>query len=154
STLKRLPPEVLQAGSLFSDGDLSAAQTILREYLLNAGNHAEALRLLGRIAHRCNVLDEAERRLEEALKLAPEYRAAHLDYVSILLDRQKYLRAHEEINTLLKLEPENRDSLSISAAACVGLGRHESAISIYRRLLAASPDSSDLHVALGHSLKS
>src|SRR5262245_47245827 len=98
STLKRLPPEVLQAGSLFSDGDLSAAQTILREYLLNAGNHAEALRLLGRIAHRCNVLDEAERRLEEALKLAPEYRAAHLDYVSILLDRQKYLRAHEEIN--------------------------------------------------------
>jgi tetratricopeptide (TPR) repeat protein len=154
STLKRLPPEVVQAGSLFSDGDLSAAQKILRAHLVDAGNHVEALRLLGRIEHRYNVLDEAERLLEAALKLAPDYRAARLDYVRILLDRQKYLRAHEEINTLLRLEPDNRDYLSIYAAACGGLGRHESAIGIYRQLLAASPESSELHVALGHSLKS
>src|SRR5262249_31310707 len=116
STLKRLPPEVLQAGSLFSDGDLSAAQNILHAYLLNAGNHVEALRLLGRIEHRCNVLDEAERLLEKALKLAPDYAAARLDYVSILLDRQKYRRAHEEIIALLRLEPENRDYLVMCAA--------------------------------------
>src|SRR5215468_10429588 len=35
SNLKRLPPEVVQAGSLFSDGELSAAENILRAYLLN-----------------------------------------------------------------------------------------------------------------------
>src|SRR5262249_12109654 len=92
--------------------------------------------------------------LESALKLAPDYRAARLDYVRILMDRQKYLRAHEEINILLRLEPGNRDYLSLYAAACVGLGRHESAIVLYRQLLAASPESSDLHVAVGHSLKS
>src|SRR6516225_9769056 len=47
STLQRLPPEVIQAGSLFSDGELSAAAKILREYQLKSGDHAEALRLLG-----------------------------------------------------------------------------------------------------------
>jgi predicted Zn-dependent protease len=49
SILKHLPPEVVRAGSLFSDGDLSAAEKILRAYLLAAGNHVEALRLLARL---------------------------------------------------------------------------------------------------------
>jgi tetratricopeptide (TPR) repeat protein len=154
SMLKRLPAEIVRAGSLFSDGELTAAEEILRAYLFNAGNHVEALRLLGRIEHRCNVLDEAERLLEAALKLAPDYRAARLDYVRILLDRQKYLQADEEIHALLRLEPDNRDCLSLYAAACVGLGRHESAVGLYRQLLAGSPESCDLHVALGHSLQS
>jgi tetratricopeptide (TPR) repeat protein len=155
STLKHLPPEVVQAGSLFSDGELSAAENILWAYLLNAGEHVEALRLLGRIEHQLKVLDEAELLLEAALKLAPDYGAARLDYVRILIDRQKYLQAHEVINTLLSLEPDNRDYLSLYAAACVGLGRHEPAIALYRHLLAASPaPSAELHLALGHSLKS
>ena len=55
-----------------------------------------------------------------------------MDYVRVLIDRQKYLRAHEEIDFLLRLEPDNRDYLSLYAAACVGLGRHESAIALYR----------------------
>ena len=153
STLRQLPPEVVQAGSLFSDGDLSAAENILRAYLLQAANHVEAMRLLARIEHQRDVLDEAELLLEAALQLAPNYRAAHLDYVRVLIDRQKYLQAREEIDTLLRLEPDNRDYLSLYAAACVGLGEHEPAIAVYRRLLAESPESAELHVSLGHSLK-
>jgi tetratricopeptide (TPR) repeat protein len=151
--LKRLPPEIVRAGSLFSDGDLSAAETILRTYLLNSGDHAEALRLLARIEHQRNARYDAELLLEAALKIVPDYRAARRDYVRVLLDRQKYLQAYEVINTLLSLDPNNTDYLLLDAAACAGLGRYESAIAVYHRLLAASPRSSDLHMALGHSLK-
>src|SRR5215469_6932357 len=84
------------AGSLFSDGELSAAENLLRAYLLKAGHDVEALRLLARIEHQREVLDEAELLLEAALKLAPNYRAARLDYVRVLIDRQKYLQAREE----------------------------------------------------------
>ena len=153
STLKQLPPEVVRAGSLFSDGDQSAAENILRAYLLDGGSHVEAMRLLARIEHQRDVLDHAELLLEAALKLAPNYRAARLDYVRVLIDRQKYLQAREEIDTLLTLEPGNSDYLSLYAAACVGLGEHEPAIAMYRQLLAASPESADLHVSLGHCLK-
>src|SRR5215510_16110375 len=60
SSLQHLPPEVVKAGSLFSDNELSAAENILRAYLLQAGDDVEALRLLGRIEHQLNLLDEAE----------------------------------------------------------------------------------------------
>jgi tetratricopeptide (TPR) repeat protein len=97
--------------------------------------------------------DEAEPLLEAAVKIAPDSRAAHLDYARVLIDRQKYLKALEVIDTLLKLAPENTDYLSLHAAACVGLGRYEEAIEMYRRILAASP-SPELQVVLGHCLKS
>jgi tetratricopeptide (TPR) repeat protein len=153
SALKQLPPEIVRAGMLFSDGDLSVAENILRVYLRKAGDHVEAMRLLARIEHQRDVLDEAERLLEAALTLAPNYRAARLDYVRVLIDRQKYPQAREEIDTLLGFEPDNREYLSLYAAAFVGFGKHEQAIALYRQLLAMSPGSPELHVSLGHSLK-
>src|SRR5262249_13507627 len=68
----------------------------------------------------------------------------------VLLDRQKYLRAREESDQLLKLDPENSHYLQLHAAACVGLGQHERATATYRQLLAASPNSAELHITLGH----
>ena len=151
--LNRLSPEVLRAWSLFSDGELSAAETILKAFLLSSCEDAEALRLLARIEHQLGVLDDAEALLEAALKLAPNYHAARLDFVRVLIDRQKYLRAREEIDTILRLEPDNMDWLSLQASACVGLGEHKTAILLYRHLLAESPESAELLVSLGHSLK-
>jgi len=158
SSLKCLRPEVVQAGSLFSNGDLSAAENILRAYLLKAGDDVEAMRLLARIEHQRDRLEEADQLLEVALKLAPNYRAARLDYVRVLIDRQKYLQAREEIDAVLRLESDNRDCLLLHAAVCVGLGEHDHAIAVYRELLAASPGSAspgsaELQVLLGHSLK-
>src|SRR5215831_9602295 len=154
SSLNSLPSEVVRAGSLFSDRDLSAAESILRAYLRRSSADAEALRLLGRTQHQRDVLDEAESLLEAALAVKPDYMAARLDYVRVLIDRQKYLRAREETDALLRLEPGNRDYLSLCAAACAGLGEYERAITLYRELLVASPASADLHVLLGHALKS
>ncbi len=110
SMLQRLPPEVVRAGSLFSDGDLAVAEEILSAYLNHGGNHAEAFRLLARIKQQCKAFDDAERLLEAALQIAPNYRAARLDYVRILLDGQKYLQAHEVVGSLLELEPEQQGS--------------------------------------------
>jgi tetratricopeptide (TPR) repeat protein len=153
SALARLPPDVVKAWSLFSDGALSAAGQVLRRYLLDAGGDVEAMRLLARVEHQRRTLDEAERLLEAVLTLAPNYRAARVDYVRVLIDRQKYRQARGEIDALPRLEPGNADERSLCAAACVGLGDYESAIATYRQLLAASTGSPELHVALGHSLK-
>jgi tetratricopeptide (TPR) repeat protein len=153
ATLKRLPPEIVAATAHFSDGDWAPAEAIVRSFLLKHGNHVEAMRLLARIGMAREVLDDAELLLEAVVEHAPDYRAARLDYARVLLDRHKPLRAREELETLLKLEPGNRQYLTLYATASVGLGEHERALALYRELLVASPHAAELHLSIAHSLK-
>ena len=153
ATLKRLPPEVLTATGLFSDGDLSAAETMVRAYLLKHGNHVEAMRLLARIGIERDVLDDAELLLEAVLELEPNYHAARLDFARALMERHKYQRAREELETLLKLEPRNRHYKTLYTSTIVGLGEHEKAVTLYRELLEDAPQPADLHLSIAHSLK-
>ena len=155
--LQKLPPEVVHATSLFSDGELAQAESIVRAFLLKHGDHVEAMRLLARIGIERDVLDDAEILLEAVLTIAPDYRAARADYARVLLRRHKHLQARRELEKLLQLEPSNREHLKGYAAACVGLGDYEPIISLYRRLLseppAAAAERADLHLWMGHSLK-
>jgi tetratricopeptide (TPR) repeat protein len=155
--LRKLPAEVLQATSLFSDGELIPAENLVRAYLVKHGDHVEAMRLLARIGIEREALDDAEALLEAVLKLAPEYRAARADYARVLLKRHKHLKSRQELERLLQLEPGNREHLKGYAAACVGLGDYEPIISLYSRLLSATPaaaaETADLHLWMGHAHK-
>jgi len=153
ATLKRLPHEVVQATSMFSDGDLGPAESIVRAYLLQHGNHVEAMRLLAKIGIARDVLDDAELLLEAVLTLAPDYRAARHDYALVLVERHKYQQARVELDTLLRLEPDNRQYRTLYATACVGLGEHDRAIPLYRELLPGAPLAEDLHLSIAHAHK-
>ncbi len=151
--LKALPAEVVQATSLFADGELTPAEHIIRPYLLRHGNDVEAMRLLARIGIVRDVLDDAELLLEAVLELAPDYQAARVDYVQVLIERHRYQRAYTELETLLRLEPRNREYRTLFAAACVGLGEHAKAILLYQELLQEEPQAADLHLSIAHAFK-
>ena len=153
ATLKSLPPEVVSATSLFSDGDLAPAEQIIRAYLLEHGDQPEAMRLLAKIGMAHDVLDDAELLLEAVLTLAPDYRAARYDYAQTLVQRHKYAQAREQARLLLALEPDSLDCRSLVAIAAVGLGDHDQAIELYREMLSEAPNAPDLHLWLGHALK-
>jgi tetratricopeptide (TPR) repeat protein len=153
ATLKSLPPEVVTATSLFSDGELLPAENIVRAYLLQHGNHVEAMRLLARIGIAREVYDDAELLLEGVLELAPDYQAARHDYARTLVERHKYQRAREELEALLKLDPGNRNYRTLYATSHVGLGEHEKAVAVYRELLKDAPQAAEIHLSLAHSLK-
>ncbi|HEY2404322.1 MAG TPA: sulfotransferase [Steroidobacteraceae bacterium] len=152
-TLERLPAAVVEAGSLFSTGELAAAQRVLQEFLREHARHPEALRLLGRIAHQCQQLDDASRLFEEVLSLAPDYRAARADYVRTLIEQRAYPQAQQQLGELLEREPDNWDYLVLCATIQAGLGQHERAITTYRRVLAVAPSWVHLYLLLGNSLK-
>jgi tetratricopeptide (TPR) repeat protein len=151
--LARLPARIVQAGSLFSDGELDVAEEVLRDFLREVGVHVEALRLLGRIAHQRNALDDAEKLLSEVLTRAPNYRAARADLARVLIDRQKYSHAREQIDGLVQQEPDNPDYMALGATISAGLADHEPAIESFRKLLDAKPAWTHLHLLLGNSLK-
>jgi tetratricopeptide (TPR) repeat protein len=153
ATLKQLPPDIVAATSLFSDGDWTPAENIVRAFLLRNGHHVEAMRLLARIGLARGVVDDAELLLEAVLDLAPDYQAARYDYAMALLERHKYQRAREELEQLIKADPTNRKYKTTYATACVGVGEHTEALDLYRELLQDAPAAADLHLSVAHCLK-
>ena len=153
ATVRNLSPAVVEATSLFSDGDLAQSESIIRAHLLKHGKDIEAMRLLARIGLTRDVLDDAEFLLEAVLALAPDYQAARHNYAQVLLERHKHLAARRELEKLLKLEPANRQYLTDYATTLVGLGEQDKAVAIYRQLLVEAPGAADLHLSLGHCFK-
>ena len=155
--LKTLPQEVITATGLFSDGDLAAAEKMIRAFLLAHGDHIEAMRLLARIGAALEVFDDAELLLAAVLQRFPDYSAARYDYASVLLGRHKHSQALVELDKLLRLDPANRQYRTLHATAAVGLGDHARAITLYEDLLREapprSPDAAELHLSMAHSLK-
>jgi tetratricopeptide (TPR) repeat protein len=153
ATLAKLPPEIVTATSMFSDGEIYAAERIVRDYLLKYGDHVEAMRLLARIGMKLDVYDDAELLLESALLLAPDYQAMRYDYVLTLLKRHKHSQALTEIDNLISRDPTNRAYRITQATALNGVGRNEEAIERYRAILAETPNAADIHLSIAHSLK-
>jgi tetratricopeptide (TPR) repeat protein len=151
--LESLPPQVVTATALFEDGELDAAEPMVRAFLLEQGDHVEGMRLLARIGVARGVLDDAEILLRAVLQLAPEYRLARREYARVLLDQHKYQEARVELDALLRDEPDNRLLKTLYAVGCVGLGEHERAIDIYRELLREGPGDADVHLSLAHAQK-
>ncbi len=153
AVLASLPPEVVAATSLFSDGDLAPAEQIVRAYLVQHGNHPEAMRLLAKIGMAHDVLDDAELLLEAVVTIAPDHHAARYDYARCLVARHKYAQARAQLATLLAIDAHHADYRALAATTAVGLGEHAEAITLYRAMLAEAPDMPDVHLWLGHALK-
>ena len=151
--LKALPPVVVQAYALFHDGDLALAEPMIRNFLLEHGDHPEAMRLLAKIGLAHDILDDAELLLAGVLERAPDFRAARHDYAETLVRRHKYREARIETDRLLALDPANPDFIMLAATAAMGLGEQERAIALYRGMIVAAPDSPDVYLWLGHALK-
>ncbi len=155
--LKALPMQVATATNLYCEGDLAAAEKIVRAFLLEHGDHIEAMRLLARIGMDLEVYDDAELLLAAVLERTPDYAAARRDYAGVLMSRHKYREARAELDRLLQADPENRELRTLRATATVGLGEHEEALGLYRALLQQAPaggrEAADLHLSAAHALK-
>jgi tetratricopeptide (TPR) repeat protein len=156
ATLAELPVAVVTATSMFADGEILAAEQMIRKFLLEHGDHIEGMRLLARIGIKLGILDDAELLLQAVLHLAPDYRAARYDYVRVLLDQQRPLKARAELDRLLAAEPRNVSYRTAYATALVTLGEAEQGVRLYRELLSevpAAPAAAEIHLSIAHALK-
>jgi tetratricopeptide (TPR) repeat protein len=151
--MQKIPTEVVTATSLFEDGDLDVAESLIRAYLLQHGNQVEAMRLLARIGIARQVFDDAELLLSAVLELAPDYRIARQEYAAVLIAEHKYSEARRQLEQLLGKDPENRVLKTLYATSSVGLGEHDRAIGLYQELLRGSPADADLHLSIAHAQK-
>jgi tetratricopeptide (TPR) repeat protein len=151
--LAKLPTEIMTAHSMFADGEIHAAEQLVRQYLLTHGDHIEGMRLLAQIAMKLDVADDAEVLLENVLMIVPDYHAARYEYALALLQRHKHARAREEMEQLLAIDPDNRVYRTTHATVCTGFGDYERALPLYQALLNQTPQDAELHLSIGHALK-
>ncbi len=150
--LAALPHEIVTAFSMYADGEIFDAERVVRQYLLAHGDHVEGMRLLAKIGMDLDVADDAEILLARALEIAPNHREARYEYAIVLLKRHKHVRAREEMEKLLAVDPHNRMYRTTHATICMGFGDYQ-ALPRYRELLAETPRDPELHLSIAHALK-
>ena len=153
ANLAALPKDIVTAFSMYADGQIQDAERVVRQYLLAHGDHVEGMRLLAQIGVTMDVLDDAEFLLESLLRLAPNHHVARYEYTIVLLKRHKHVRAREEIEKLLQLDPGNLAYRTTYATVCTGFGDHERALPLYEDVLRRTPQEPELHLSIAHSLK-
>ena len=159
--LASLPPPIVHAKILNFDGEIDQAEMLIRRFLLDTGDHPEAMRLLAQIGQARNVLDDAETLYAAVLTMVPDHHEARHEYVQVLIARAKFSEARIELEPLLKLDPAHHANRIQAATIQVGLGDFEGVIPAYRELLREttgdSPEArrhrADLNLWLGHALK-
>ena len=149
--LSELPVELLGVISYLSDDKLIDAERLCNHFLRSNKTHAEGMRLLAEIATRNKVYKDAEFLLESCVEFHPEHVNARMQYANLLLMIQKFSIALEQAELLLQRYPDDRDRvLSLYANACTGVGKNETAIKSYEKLMEAHPENHFFPVSLAH----
>ncbi len=91
--MTKLPQQLRRGASLLNEGELNAAEDVVRDHLRRHGPDTEGMRLLAQIAVRLEVLDDAEFLLEKVLERAPDYQEARYEYCAVLTQRRRYVPA-------------------------------------------------------------
>ena len=151
--LASLPVEIVTTRSLLADGNLAAAEAVLRPFLATQPDNLEGLRLLATISRDNQYANDSEKLLDAVLQQAPEYHAARYELALSLVDLHKYRRARDEIETLLLVDPRNPAYRVTAASIRVGLGELEAAVSRFEALVLEFPEDPAITQSLGHALK-
>jgi tetratricopeptide (TPR) repeat protein len=130
-----------------------AASLLLRRRLEQAPQDIAALRMLAEVAAEQEDYVEAERLLEEALRIAPGCSDARFDLARVLYSQQKAGPILAMLDRLLRLDPGDLHYRSLLAAAYGLLGLNDQSIEILSKLIDEHPRDERLWLAYGHSFR-
>lgn len=144
-------PELRQASAAMASNNLPAAEAGLRRILARRPNDVAAMRMLGEVALRVGLAENAERLFRRALELAPEFDFARYNLVMALHTQN---RAGEALSELENINVEHGDDLiAMRAALCARLGRFDEAGTLYRGLTERHPGAVEFWISLANVLK-
>ncbi len=146
-------PALVEAALALQGNDLPRAERLLKGRLREDADDIAALRMLAELASRLGRAEDALDLLERALKLAPGFAAARLNYAGVLHRRNRLEAARAELDRLLSETPGDPAAQALMAAVLARLGDYEGAIALYHDVLARHPQQARLWMSLGHALK-
>ena len=134
-------------------GRLAEAEALYRQILAAQPNHADALHLLGVIAHQTGRHDLAAEWIRQAILLDPNNPSAHSNLAEACRVTGRFDEAIAACRRALELRPGYPEAHINLGSALRDVGLLDEAIAAYRRALALKPDSPETHNNLGNALK-
>ncbi len=146
-------PELRAAAAALRAGQLAVAERSLKAVLRAKPTNIAAIRMLAEVAGQLRRYGDAETLLRRALEIAPDFKAARGNYVTVLQRQSKFAEAHVQADQLLAADPTDPTALSIKAAVAARTGDYDTAIAAYESILDRFPAQPKLWVSYGHVLK-
>lgn len=135
------------------DGRLAEAEAIYQQILRVETNHADALHLLGLIAHQRGNIEIAVDLIKKAINANPTEQRYHYN-LGVTLQAQGHLNdAVICYRQALFIKPDNIEVYPNMGAALHAQGRLDEAVACYRQALLIKPDYADAYNNLGLALK-
>ena len=151
--LKNLPPELKSVSSFIYEGKYKKADHLCRDFLKNHPHHIEAMRLLAKIGKELHVYDDSEFLLESCLMFDKDNFDVALDYIDVLIKRQKYAKALEEAEKLYKKDKDNLRFMIAYAVTLQQTNKQEEALELYNKILNIDKKNPEILVSKGHLQK-
>jgi len=133
-------PQMEKLQQFLAANNLQGAAEVCRSAIDRDGNDVNMIALLGAVLLKDGQLDEAERRLRDAIKLAPKFAKAHDDLGVLLLQRDDFQEAESMFRKAVELLPNLGSSWFGLVHALKGQDKLAEAKHICGQILAANPD--------------
>ncbi|NNM75817.1 tetratricopeptide repeat protein [Sphingomonas sp. ID1715] len=146
-------PVLIEAAAALVEGDLRAAEQLLRPRLRDDPFDVAAIRMMAELAGRLGRYRDAEALLRRALELAPAFRPARANLATVLHRQNRSVEALAELDRLVGDDPDNLSHANLRAAALGRIGEFDEAITLYEAVLAQAPDQPKVWMSYGHVLK-
>lgn len=146
-------PQLVTAAEHLQAGKLGLAEPLVRKVLKGHPTDVSAMRLLADIGIQVSRYEDAKNLLERALELAPDFTLARNNYAVVLFRRQELTEALEQVDLLLKEDPNNPRYLILKGSILVRMGDHPPALSIFEKILESYPRQAAAQLSYGHTLK-
>jgi predicted O-linked N-acetylglucosamine transferase (SPINDLY family) len=134
-------------------GRLDAAEQIYRQILAVEPRHADALHLLGVVAHQRGQHAAAIDYIGRAIAVGGDAVAYHTNLGSAYQAWGKYAEAEACHRRALELDPALAEAHNNLGNALIHQGKHEEAAAVLRRALECKPDCAEAHNNLGNVWK-
>ena len=151
--LKNLPPELKSVLSFIHEGKLKKADDLCRYYLQNTPHHIEGMKLLATICSELHVYDDAEFLLESCLEFEANNLDTLIQYINILIKRQKYGQALDHAKKMHRKFPNDINAQITYAVTLQQTDNQQDALNLYKNILKNNPSNYQLHLSCGHLYK-
>jgi predicted O-linked N-acetylglucosamine transferase (SPINDLY family) len=145
--------ELARGLACHKSGQLAEAERYYRRVLAVVPDHADALHLLGLVAHQTGHQDIAVELIAKAIQRNAANPLYHLNLGSALNEQSRLDDAVAAYREAIRLKPDFAEAHCNLGVSLRNQGKLTQAVAAYRRAIHLKPDLVEAHVSLGNALR-